>query len=60
MSAEAFDWFVLLTGWFVLLAVGGLIGAIVESYLERRRERDPHVPNPNWRARVTRRWNVPE
>lgn len=60
MSAEAFDWFVLLTGWFVLLAVGGLVGAAIESWLEWRREREQRLPEPNCRARVTRRWGVPE
>ena len=60
MSNEAFDWFVLLTGWFVLLAVGGLVGMLVESWLEWRREREQRLPDPEWRARVVRRWKVPE
>ena len=60
MSAEAFDWLVLLTGWVVLLGVGAIVGAIVESYLEWRREREQRLPPPAWRARVVRRWKVPE
>jgi hypothetical protein len=60
VSAEAFDWLVLLTGWVVLLGVGAIVGAIVESYLEWRREREQRLPPPAWRARVVRRWKVPE
>ena len=60
MSNEAFDWFVLLTGWFVVLGLGALVGAVVESHLERRREREQRLPEPNCRARVVRRYGVPE
>lgn len=60
MSAEAFDWLVLLTGWVVLLGVGAFVGMLVESYLEWRREREQRLPPPAWRARVVRRWKVPE
>lgn len=60
MSTEAFDWLVLLTGWVVLLGVGAFVGMLVESYLEWRREREQRLPPPAWRARVYRRWGVPE
>lgn len=60
MSAEAFDWLVLLTGWFVLLGAGAFVGMVVESWLEWRRERAQRLPAPSWRARVVRRWKVPE
>jgi hypothetical protein len=56
MSNEAFDWFVLLTGWFVLLAVGGLVGMLVESWLEWRRERRRNLGEPEWRARTLGGW----
>lgn len=58
MSNEAFDWLVLLTGWFVLLAVGGVVGMLVESWWEWRRERRQRLGEPNCRARVVRRWGV--
>lgn len=60
MSSEAFDWLVLLTGWVALLGVGAFVGMLVESYLEWRREREQRLPPPAWRARVVRRWKVPE
>lgn len=60
MSNETFDWMVVLVAWLVLLGVGSIVGAIVESYLERRRERNQRLPPPAWRARVVRRWGVPE
>jgi hypothetical protein len=62
MSNEAFDWLVLLVGWFVVLGVGAFVGMVWESWAEWRRERrtNRRLPNPNCRARVTRRWNVPE
>lgn len=56
----AFDWAVIVTAFIAFLAVGSVIGAIVESYLERRRERRELLPEPNVRARVYRRWRVPE
>lgn len=60
MSSEAFDWLVLVTAWFAILGVGALIGALCESWLEWRREREERLPPPAWRARVVRRWGVPE
>ena len=60
MSAEAFGWLILVGGFIIALGIGSIIGAIVESYLERRREREQRLPPPEWRARVVRRWRVPE
>lgn len=60
MSSEAFDWLVLVTAWFVVIGVGAFIGMVCESWLEWRRERDERLPPPSWRARVVRRWGVPE
>jgi hypothetical protein len=60
MSTEAFDWAVIVTAFIVALGVGSMIGAVVESYLERRREQRQRLPEPNCRARVVRRWGVPE
>ena len=60
MSTEAFDWAVIVTAFIVALGVGSMIGAVVESYLERRREQRQRLPEPNCRARVERRWGVPE
>ena len=60
MSTEAFDWVILVGGFIVALGIGSVIGAIVESYLERRREQRQRLPEPNCRARVVRRWGVPE
>jgi hypothetical protein len=60
MSTEAFDWAVIVTAFIVALGIGSVIGAVVESYLERRREQRQRLPEPNCRARVVRRWGVPE
>ena len=60
MSSEAFDWLVLVVAWVVVFGVGAFVGMIVESYLEWRREREQRLPPPAWRARVVRRWRVPE
>jgi hypothetical protein len=60
MSAEAFDWLLIPLGVIIALGIGSIIGAIVESYLERRREQRQRLPEPNCRARVVRRWRVPE
>jgi len=45
---------------FIGLGVGAIIGAIIESHIERRREREQRLPDPEWQARVVRRWRVPE
>lgn len=60
MSNEAFDWLILVGGFIIALGIGSMIGAVVESYLERRREQRQRLPEPNCRARVVRRWRVPE
>lgn len=60
MSAEAFDWLVVLTAWFVAIGVGAFVGMVAESIIEWRRERRQRLPEPNVRARVVRRWRVPE
>ena len=60
MSAEAFDWAVIVTAFIVALGIGSVIGAVVESRMEWRREREQRLPPPNCRARVERRWGVPE
>ena len=60
MSAEAFDWLILVVGFIAALGIGSVIAAIVESHMEWRREREQRLPPPEWRARVYRRWRVPE
>ncbi len=60
MTASAFDWLILTVGIFAAIAVAALIAAAIESWLEWRRERNQRLPNPEWRARVVRRWKVPE
>ena len=60
MNTEAFDWLCLVIGFITALGIGAIIGAIVESWLELRRERRERLPEPNVRARVVRRWKVPE
>lgn len=60
MSAEAFDWLVLGTGIFVGIGVCALVAAVIESQWQRKREREERLPEPNCRARVVRRWRVPE
>ena len=60
MTNEAFDWLCLVIGFITALGIGAIIGAIVESWLELRRERNQRLPDPEWRARVVRRWKVPE
>ena len=59
MSA-AFDWAVIVTAFIAALGVGSMIGAVVESWMERRREQRQRLPEPNCRAKVVRRWRVPE
>jgi hypothetical protein len=60
MSASAFDWLILTVGIFAAIAAAATIAAIIESWLEWRRERNERLPPPEWRARVVRRWGVPE
>ena len=60
MSAEAFGWLILVVGFIAALGIGSVIAAIVESHMEWRREREERLPDPEWRARVYRRWKVPE
>lgn len=60
MTTESFDWLVLTAGIFAALGIGAIIGAIVESFIERRRQRNERLPEPNCRSRVYRRWGVPE
>ena len=60
MSAEAFDWLILVGGFIIALGIGSVIAAIIESRMEWRREREQRLPPPNCRARVERRWGVPE
>ena len=59
MSA-AWDWLILTGALFVVVAVASTIAAIIESWLEWRRECNERLPDPEWRARVVRRWKVPE
>lgn len=60
MSAEAFDWLIVVGGFIIALGIGSVIAAIIESRMEWRREREERLPPPAWRARVVRRWRVPE
>ena len=60
MTNESFAWLVLTAGIFAALGIGAIIGAIVESFIERRRQRNERLPEPNCRSRVYRRWGVPE
>jgi len=60
MSTEAFDWVILVGGFIIALGIGSVIAAIIESRMEWRREREQRLPPPNVRARVYRRWRVPE
>ena len=60
MSAAAFDWLVVTAAIFAAVAVAATIAAIIESWLEWKREREQRLPDPEWRARVVRRWGVPE
>jgi hypothetical protein len=58
--SAAWDWLILTVGIFAAIAVAALIAAAIESWLEWRRERNQRLPDPEWRARVVRRWRVPE
>ena len=60
MTNEAFDWLMLVGGFIIALGIGSVIAAIIESRMEWRREREERLPEPNCRARVVRRWRVPE
>ena len=60
MTNEAFDWLMLVGGFIIALGIGSVIAAIIESRMEWRREREERLPPPAWRARVVRRWRVPE
>ena len=60
MSNEAFDWLVLTAGIFLGIGVCALVAAVVESQWQRKRDREERLPPPEWRARVYRRWGVPE
>ena len=60
MTNEAFDWLILVGGFIIALGIGSVIAAIIESRMEWRREREQRLPPPEWRARVVRRWRVPE
>ena len=60
MTNETFGWLILVVGFIAALGIGSVIAAIVESHMEWRRERAERLPEPNCRARVYRRWRVPE
>ena len=60
MSTEAFDWLVLTVGIFLGIGVCALVAAVIESQWERKRQREQRLPPPEVRARVYRRWGVPE
>lgn len=60
MSAEAFDWLFFTLGFIVAIGVLAAVAAIVESQWQRKRDREQRLPPPAWRARVVRRWRVPE
>jgi hypothetical protein len=52
MSAEAFNWTILLCAWFALFGLGACALAVYEWHL-RRRNRDL-LPPPGGRARIYR------
>jgi len=60
MSASAFDWLVVTAAIFAAVAVAAAVAAIIESRMEWKRERKQRLPEPNCRARVVRRYGVPE
>lgn len=60
MNDELFGWMAVVVGFIAALAIGAIIGAIIESHIERRRQRNERLPEPSVRARVVRRWRVPE
>lgn len=60
MSAEAFSWAFFTLGFFIAIGVLAAVAAIFESQWQRRRDREQRLPPPAWRARVVRRWRVPE
>lgn len=60
MSPEAFDWLCLVFWWVIFIGIGAFFGMLTESWMEWRREREQRLPQPEWRARVVRRWKVPE
>jgi hypothetical protein len=57
---SAFDWLILTVGIFAAIAAAAGIAALIESRMEWKREREQRLPEPNCRARVVRRWMVPE
>lgn len=60
MSAEAFDWLIVTVGILIGIAALAGVAALIESQWERKRDREQRLPPPEWRARVYRRWGVPE
>lgn len=63
MTNESFAWLFFTLGFIVaIVAIGVLaaVAAIFESQWQRRRDRNERLPEPNCRARVYRRWGVPE
>lgn len=60
MSTEAWNWLVLTAGVFIAIGACAAAAAVIESWLEWRRQRNERLPPPNVRARVYRRWGVPE
>ena len=60
MTNEAFSWLFFTLGFFIAIGVLAAVAAIFESQWQRRRDRNERLPEPNCRARVYRRWGVPE
>jgi len=60
MSAEAFSWAFFTLGFIAAIGALAAVAAIFESQWQRRRDRNERLPEPNVRARVVRRWRVPE
>lgn len=60
MTNESFAWLFFTLGFIVAIGVLAAVAAIFESQWQRRRDREQRLPPPEWRARVVRRWKVPE
>jgi len=60
MTNESFAWLFFTLGFIAAIGALAAVAAIFESQWQRRRDRNERLPEPNCRARVYRRWGVPE